>query len=273
MRRLPERPNLDQLRRQARELQRAAHAGDPSAIRRLRRVSNTTSLTSAQLALARDYGFSSWAQLKAEVDQRRAQPRTPAPSPGRTVRRTWQEMLEWMASLLEKRTGQKVEEWRQRIARHRFPDEPALRRWLTDQGVTDYGQTLLVWERFGYPSHMTAGFDDLIGRQYADRPQLKPVLDAILSALPDVGPDIILQARKTYLSLVSKRRTFAVIQPTTKRRIDLGLRLADVKANGRLEPARRVGNGSMTVKLSLASPSDLDAEALRWLKGAFEQNA
>jgi hypothetical protein len=52
-----------------------------------------------------------------------------------------------------------------------------------------------------------------------------------------------------------------------------GLRLEDVKASGRLEPARRVGNGSMTVKLSLASPSDLDAQALRWLKRAFEQNA
>ena len=72
MRYLPDRPNLDQLRHQARELQRAAAAGDPDATRRLQVVSLKTTLSAAQLALAREYGFSSWTRLKAEVVRRRA---------------------------------------------------------------------------------------------------------------------------------------------------------------------------------------------------------
>src|SRR5215472_11484346 len=67
---LPARPNLDQLRHQAMDLLRAAQAGDAAATRRVERVSDRLTLAAAQLAVAREYGFSSWARLKAEVDAR-----------------------------------------------------------------------------------------------------------------------------------------------------------------------------------------------------------
>ena len=69
---LPARPNLDHLRRQARDLLRAAHAGDPAAAGRIRAVSAALTLASAQLAVAREYGFASWARLRAEVTARTA---------------------------------------------------------------------------------------------------------------------------------------------------------------------------------------------------------
>lgn len=67
----PERPDLAQLRRQAKELQRAAQAGDAEALARVGGVSDRLSLSAAQLAVAREYGFASWPRLKAEVDRRR----------------------------------------------------------------------------------------------------------------------------------------------------------------------------------------------------------
>jgi len=67
---LPVRPNLDQLRRQARELLRAAQAGDATAVGRIRAVSDALTLTAARLAIAREYRYASWARLKAEVDAR-----------------------------------------------------------------------------------------------------------------------------------------------------------------------------------------------------------
>ena len=73
MSQLPDRPDADQLRRQARELHRAAAAGDAGALSWLRGVSDKITLSAAQLALARDYGFPSWPRLKSEVDRRRAQ--------------------------------------------------------------------------------------------------------------------------------------------------------------------------------------------------------
>src|SRR5215813_4438639 len=71
---LPGRPHIDQLRRQARELLRAAAANDEVALRRIRAVSQKQTLSAAQLAIAREYGFPSWPKLRAEVLRQGAEP-------------------------------------------------------------------------------------------------------------------------------------------------------------------------------------------------------
>jgi hypothetical protein len=83
---LPERADIDQLRRQARELLRAAVAGEPEALARLRAVPGRPALAAAQLAIAREHGFRSWPALRSEVKSRRPsagwQPRADAGQPG-----------------------------------------------------------------------------------------------------------------------------------------------------------------------------------------------
>ena len=68
---LPTQPDLDQLRRQAKDLLRTAQAGDTDATARIRTVSDELTLAAAQLTLAREYGFASWPRLKEEVDARK----------------------------------------------------------------------------------------------------------------------------------------------------------------------------------------------------------
>jgi hypothetical protein len=69
---LPYRPDLDQLRRQARDLHRAAEAGVPDALDRIRASSDQRTLSAAQLTVAREYGYSSWPALQAEVKRLRS---------------------------------------------------------------------------------------------------------------------------------------------------------------------------------------------------------
>jgi ankyrin repeat protein len=70
---LPASPDLDQQKKQARELLRAARAGDPAALRRFHehhpRGAGRLALADAQLVLAREYGFASWPRLKAWIDR------------------------------------------------------------------------------------------------------------------------------------------------------------------------------------------------------------
>jgi hypothetical protein len=81
---LPDRPDLDQLRRQARELLRAATEDEPRARARIRAVSERVTLSAAQLALAREYGFPSWPALRTEAEHRRRMSESAArlPYPG-----------------------------------------------------------------------------------------------------------------------------------------------------------------------------------------------
>jgi hypothetical protein len=183
--------------------------------------------------------------------------------------RDWGGMKAMSMRLLEERTGEDLEAWNARIQSQGFANEAQLRSWLSEQGVTGYAQSLLVMEQFGYPDFFLASADELIEAQYADRPRLRPILDAILAATLELG-EVIIQARKTYVSLVTPRRTFARVQPTTKLRVDLGLRLEGQEPGGRLQPSKL--NETMRVQIGLTSAEDVDAEVLEWLRKAYDQN-
>jgi hypothetical protein len=233
MSQLPARPDLDQLRRQARELHRAAQGGDARATRRLAQVSGTATLSAARLAVAREYGFASWPRLKAEAERRRAEASPPGPA-------------------AQDQAGQ--DQAGPAAREPAAPPPPASREEMREP-----------------PARLPAGAGDLIARQYADRPGLRAVLDTLLAAVPALGP-VTVQPRKTFVSLVTPRRTFAVVQATTRRRVDLGLRLDHVRAGGRLLAANG-GVGAATMRIPLATPEDVDAEVLRWLRRAYDENS
>jgi hypothetical protein len=78
---LPDRPHLDQLKNQSKDLLKDYKAGDPEALRRIQAnhprlgassaheiPASRFTLSGAQLVVAREYGFSSWPKLKAHVE-------------------------------------------------------------------------------------------------------------------------------------------------------------------------------------------------------------
>ncbi len=183
--------------------------------------------------------------------------------------RNWQAMKDMSSCLLVERTGEDLTAWNQRIQNEHLQDEKNLRVWLAHQGVTGYAQNLLVMERFGYPDFILASANDLIDGQYAGRPRLRLIFDAIIAAAAALG-EVTIQARKTYISLVTSRRTFARLQPTTRDRLYLALRLPGPQPAGRLQPSKI--HESTPLQVSLTSLEDLDAEKLAYLKQAYDHN-
>ena len=187
-----------------------------------------------------------------------------------TKTRDWQRNRDMWIRVLEKQTGEGLAAWNRRLKKQTFDNEHQMRRWLSAQHVTGYAQQLLIMESFGYPDFVVATADELIEKQYADRPQLRPIYDAVIEAAAACG-EVIIQARKTYVSLVSPRRTFARIQPTTRARVDLGLRLDTQRPTGRLQPSKI--HETMRLQISLFSPADVDSEVRKWLRRAWVENA
>lgn len=68
---LPPRPDLDQLRRIAKDRLKAARAGDQHALDWINGADAGLTLAAAQLQLARDHGFSSWPAMQIEIARRR----------------------------------------------------------------------------------------------------------------------------------------------------------------------------------------------------------
>ena len=97
---------------------------------------------------------------------------------------------------------------------------------------------------------------------------LKPLHDALMTVINAFGDDIELAPKKGYLSLRRKKQ-FAMIQPTTATRIDLGLILKDVPATERLESAAGF-NALFTHRVRVNTINDVNAQVISWLKQAYD---
>ncbi|WP_116051421.1 DUF5655 domain-containing protein [Amycolatopsis palatopharyngis] len=184
----------------------------------------------------------------------------------------WRERWQQSAELLERKTGAGVKEWNRRVVDTGIGTESELKKWLKEQGVTGFAQTLLVRERFGYPEYTTASADELVEGQYAGKESLRPIYDRLIAVAADVG-EVTLQVRKSYVSLMTPKRKFAVVKASTKTRVDLGMRIEDVEPHGRLESAQVMRDESSTVRIPLTSESDVDDEVADWLAKAYQANS
>ena len=182
----------------------------------------------------------------------------------------WDHTRLWEIGQLQNDTGMGLEHWLARIRDLDPPTEAALREWLSAEGVSGYPRALLVHETFGYPDSTVRAADELLDAQYADRPTLRPILDAVLLYAGDLD-EVGIQTRTTHVALSGPQRTFAVVQPTTPERVDLGLRI-DVPADApdtRLQPATHLG-ADFPASIPLTSAGQVDSEVAAWLKFAYD---
>ena len=171
--------------------------------------------------------------------------------------------------VLEKETGKSLEYWNAAVKALAPGDPDELETWLAERCIQGYASTLLRMEFFGYPDFLSIAGPKLLELQFQDRIGLRPIYDAIIEAAAANGV-LIIQHRKSYTSLVTPRRTFARIRPTSRKRVDLGLRLEEHIANDRLLPSRM--HPTMKWELRLHSLEEWDTEAVELLAAAYRQN-
>ncbi len=116
-----------------------------------------------------------------------------------------------------------------------------------------------------------ASADDLVEQQYSKgKESLKPIYDELITFIKGFGDDVELAPKKAYVS-IRRKKQFAIIQPSTKTRLDLGLNLKGKAPNGRLEESGSF-NAMCSHRIRLADKTELDEEIINWLKEAY-QNA
>lgn len=134
------------------------------------------------------------------------------------------------------------------------------------QVAIDDTWTVLRWRRLE-----NQAVDDPIAAQYAGpKSKLRPICDRLLALANRLGPDVSMSVRQSYIAL-ARGRQFAVIAAPSRDRVELGLRLDDPPATARLSPAKDLGGGSISHKVTLHSEADLDDEVTALLEAAYRQ--
>ncbi|MEO0425558.1 MAG: DUF5655 domain-containing protein, partial [Pseudomonadota bacterium] len=137
-----------------------------------------------------------------------------------------------------------------------------------EHGVTHGFANLIAHKALAAPA--AGGEGDLVDAQYAGpKAGLRPILEAILSAVGEFGGDVEIAPKKTAVSL-RRAKQFALVQPSTKTRVDVGVQLPGVKPTARLEASGSF-SGMVSHRVRVASVDEVDAALVGWLREAYDR--
>lgn len=170
---------------------------------------------------------------------------------------------------LEEKTGRKLSEWIEIVNKSWFEKHGELVAMLKEKYGIGHGYANMVVHS-AKQSH--AGFSeegDLINEQYKGKENMKPWYDKITMEVKSFGKDVEVSPKKAYVSLRRKKQ-FAIIQPSTKTRMDIGLNLNDATAGGKLEDAGN-WNSMCKYRIKIEDAKSIDKDVIAWLKQAYDE--
>ena len=172
---------------------------------------------------------------------------------------------EEMAAGVEKRTGRAIPDWLSLVPEGTFRQQSEF--LVSEHGLkpSDARAVLHLGAYLSRPPD-----DELVAAQYAGAKEaLRPVYEPLLAAITALGADVAVSPRKTYVSF-DRARQFALVQASTRTRVDLGVRLDHATATERLAAAGSFGSGNITHRVGLTVPEEVDAEVRGWLRAAYD---
>lgn len=174
-----------------------------------------------------------------------------------------------MIANLHEKTGRSLEQWTQLASKSGRAKHGELVAYLKSEHGLTHGYANLVAHRTFKSAAGDAAPDDLVATQYAGaKAGLKPIYDALVSAIGKFGGDVEFAPKKAYVS-VRRAKQFAILQPSTATRLDVGINLKGVEPEGRLEASGSF-NAMVSHRVRVESSSGVDKQLVGWLKRAYD---
>lgn len=170
--------------------------------------------------------------------------------------------------LLEK-TGKSLAEWKKIVKASSLQKHGEILKFLKSEHGLTHGFANFVSLKYREADAGSHNPEDLINAQYAKgKEALFPIYEKLKATISTFGDDIEFVPKKANVS-VRRKKQFALIQPSTKTRIDLGLKIKGKTPDGRLENSGPFGS-MCTHRVRLSEVGEVDGEVISWLKDAYE---
>ena len=91
----------------------------------------------------------------------------------------------------------------------------------------------------------------------------------LIKEIKRFGSDVEIAPKRAYVS-IRRKKQFALIQPSTKSRLDVGINLKGVDSSGKLEASGSF-NAMCSHRVRIESIDNVTPDLIGWLKEAYEQ--
>ncbi len=179
--------------------------------------------------------------------------------------------LATMIANFKEKTGKALPEWLKLVQAKLPMKHGEMVKWLKSEFGMGHGYANLAAHEAlpSSSSHAMDAGEDLVAGQYAGaKAALKPWYDALIKRVQLFGGDVEIAPKKTYVSL-RRNKQFALIQPSTATRLDVGIQLKGVKPTARLEASGSF-NAMVSHRVRVEKAADVDDVLVGWLKQAYE---
>lgn len=171
---------------------------------------------------------------------------------------------------IEKNSGKKLKDWIAIVNKSGFEKHGELVNFLKEKHGFTHGNANTV-VHFAKQSHAGAAENetDWIAEQYKEKDELKAWYDKLMDAVGKFGKDVEVAPKKAYVSLRRKKQ-FAIIQPSTKTRMDVGLNIKGVEPSGNVEKSGS-WNAMCTHRIKIEDEKSINKELINWIKQSYDQ--
>ncbi len=182
---------------------------------------------------------------------------------------TPEEMAATMINNLPEKTGKSLSQWLKIVNKTKLAKHGEIVKHLKSEHGVTHGFANLIASKALESGAPAAGDTDLVDAQYAGpKADLRPIYDSLVKILRRFGNDVELSPKKAYVS-VRRGKQFAIVQPSTKTRIDVGINLKGVKPTKRLEASGSF-NSMVSHRVRISNVAEVDKELTGWLRKAYE---
>ena len=175
-----------------------------------------------------------------------------------------------MAKNIEEKTGKSVPAWIKLAQKMGLQKHKEIVTWLKTEHKMSHGYANYVALQALKAGEGPGADDDPIGRLFSGgKSAIRPLYDDLVSVVKGFGKDVEISPKKANVS-IRRSKQFALFQPSTATRLDVGLILKGVKPSGRLEASGSF-NAMFTHRVRVSQASEINGELKTWLKKAYDE--
>lgn len=174
-----------------------------------------------------------------------------------------------MIENLQKNTGRSLDEWVKIVQKEKIEKHGEMIKFLKEKHKLTHGYANLIAHKSkGSDAGSAENKDSLIDAQYKGKEHFIPVYEKLMEQINKFGKDIEIAPKNAYVSLRRKKQ-FAILQPATKTRFEVGINLKGQSAKGKLEEIKSTSS-MCSHKINISDIKDIDKEVFEWLKKAYD---
>ena len=179
------------------------------------------------------------------------------------------DQLQTMMNNIEEKTGKPFQSWVDLVKAQNFAKHGEILKFLKGEHAFTHGYANLVAHK---AKESDAGSiddkDAMIDAQYQGKEHFRPLYDKLVQSILQLGDDIELAPKKSYMSLRRKKQ-FACLKPATKSRFEVGINLKGHPSKGILHEVSK-SNAMFSHQINIAKDEALNPEVMEWLKKAYD---